>query len=108
IVALPAGMTFGYAQADVTRLSAVAALAGAAVLAVQGLRVPMRAHAVDLAVLAFVAAAIVSALLAPHPPGAVMAAVNFVVPFAFFLAGRVLGARASERVLWTLVLAGTA
>jgi O-antigen ligase len=105
VLLVPFTYTLGLRQASVPRVGAFLALMAVAIAAYEG-RERMRLAAVDLAVAAFVGLGLVSWQLATHPPHSLRATVNFLIPFAFYVAARRFARGESEAIRWVLLAGG--
>ncbi|HVM18159.1 MAG TPA: O-antigen ligase family protein [Gaiellaceae bacterium] len=105
LLTMPAWTVVGFPQANVARLSALLALAGVFVaFATRGVA-SLRVTLIDVALLAFVAVAVASALWSERPPNFLAAAASSVTPLAFYAAGRVVSRWGVRRVLTAVLVA---
>jgi hypothetical protein len=104
--AIPYSTTFGVPQLGTVRLTALLALAGLVVVAVERGHGSTHVHPIDVLVLSFCLFAFVSWTLSPSVPGALSATVNFVTPLSFYAAVRLLGGGAERRLTGFLLAGG--
>lgn len=108
IVLVPYWLTVGAAQASIGRLAPLLAL-GAMALGASEARLRVKAVRADLAVAAVCGIAFASWAVEAEPRSqtSLRLVVNFVLPLAFYAAGRRFGRTGWEKLIWALLAAAT-